>query len=380
MDPATPSLQELIAQRENSALEFKRDGIGPDELAKEFVGMLNRDGGTVLIGVEDDGSISGVKKATEEWISNIARNNIIPSADLQVTRNTIGTHEVLQINIPKGKDKPYQTNKNQFIIRIGSTNRNATQQELLRLFQQSGVFHFDTTPVPETNTAELNWTKLNTYFSAYGIDITRESDPSILLKNTEIMHQNGELTVAGLLIFGIRPQQFLYNASISFAHFNGNDIAEELIDKQVIEGPLDQQIITTLSVIKNNWRTPSVINGALRQNTDTSYEDRVFRELIVNACAHRNYSISGSRIRVFLFQNRIEFRSPGRLPNTVTIEKLPYGVSHATNPVVVKFLENMGYIDKLGRGLPMVVQAAKLINQSVLFQEFGEEFIVTLTR
>ena len=281
-------LLELILQGENSALEFKRDAITADDFAKEIVAMLNRDGGTILIGVEDDGSISGVTKTDEAWVSNIARNNVIPATDLMVKSISINDVQVLAVTVPKGQDKPYQTNRNQFLIRVGSTNRNATQQELLRLFQQSGVFHFDATSLTQTDISELNQTKLHDYFSPYGIDFVREENKVSLLKNTDIINDLGELTVAGLLIFGIRPQKFLHNASISFAHFNGNDISNELIDKQLIEGNLDYQINTGLSVIKNNWRAPSTIEGTTLKYSSTQYEDRVFRELLVNACAHRN--------------------------------------------------------------------------------------------
>lgn len=373
-------IAQLIAQGENSALEFKRDGIDPDDLAKEIVGMLNREGGVILIGVEDDGNISGIEKTNEEWISNISRNNIIPAADLIATKVEIKDRYIFYLEVPKGKDKPYQTNKAQFIIRVGSTNRNATQQELLRLFQQAGVLHFDATPVTGTSPAALNQTALDQYFTPYGIDLSREENPQVLFRNTEILHETGELTVAGLLTFGINPQRYLHNACVSFAHFAGTEITDTLIDKQVIEGTLPNQVNTVLAIIKNNWRTPSIIEGLKTVPTDTVYEDRIFRELLVNACVHRNYSIHGSRIRIFLFDNRIEFRSPGRLPNSVSIEKLAYGVSHAPNPVIVKFMENLGYIDKLGRGLPMVVQAAKSKGKTVLFEEFGEEFIVTLFR
>ncbi len=106
--------------------------------------------------------------------------------------------------------------------------------------------------------------------------------------------------------------------------------------------------------------------------------DKVFRELLVNACVHRNYAIHGSRIRVLMYKDRLEVISPGRLPNTVTIEKLRRGVSYAVNPVIVKFMENFRYIDKLGRGLPMVWAEAEKIGKQPVFAEFGEEFKVAL--
>ncbi len=100
--------------------------------------------------------------------------------------------------------------------------------------------------------------------------------------------------------------------------------------------------------------------------------------MLTNAVVHRNYAIVGSRIRLFLFEDRMEIISPGRLPNTVTVEKLPFGVSFATNPVIVKFMENLNYIDQLGRGLPMVYQEAVDNGMLVRFEEIGEEFKVTL--
>jgi ATP-dependent DNA helicase RecG len=109
---------------------------------------------------------------------------------------------------------------------------------------------------------------------------------------------------------------------------------------------------------------------------------KVFRELIVNACVHRNYAIIGSKIRLLMFSDRIEFISPGRLPNTVTIDKLKAGVSYASNPILLKFMENLRYVERLGRGLPMVYHEVRKLGQEVVFKELGEEFrvIVPLRR
>jgi ATP-dependent DNA helicase RecG len=212
----------------------------------------------------------------------------------------------------------------------------------------------------------------------YDVDFEHDADREGLLINTDILTEQAVPTLAGLLVFGINPQRYLPDACVSFAHFAGTEIAEELIDKQVIGGTLDRQIEGTLAVIKNKLRAGSRINGARTEPTAYVYPDKVFRELLVNACVHRNYAIRGSRIRVFLFADRIEVISPGRLPNTVTVEKLRRGVSYAVNPVLVKFMENLRFIDKLGRGLPMVYREAVTNGRKVVFEEVGEEFRVTL--
>jgi len=186
------------------------------------------------------------------------------------------------------------------------------------------------------------------------------------------------VTIAGMLLFGSNPSKHLPQNGISFAYFRGKSINEELIDKQNVDGNLDYQVDTGVAVLKNHLSKPSTIVGAKRVDTIYRYPDKVFRELLTNAVVHRNYAIIGSRIRLFLFEDRLEVISPGRLPNTVTIEKLRFGVSFATNPVIVKFMENMNYIDQLGRGLPMVYQEAMNNGKKVVFEEIGEEFKVTL--
>ena len=130
--------------------------------------------------------------------------------------------------------------------------------------------------------------------------------------------------------------------------------------------------------IKNNILTPSVIIGLKRVDTQEIYPDKVFRELITNCCAHRNYAITGSKIRILLFHNRIEFISPGKLPNTITIDKLSAGVSYRRNQLLTKFMVVLRLMDTFGRGLPNVIAEAKRLKKSILFEEIGEEFKVTL--
>ena len=374
-------LKILLQQGENNAVEFKSAGVSVDGLAKEIVAFANTLGGSILIGVEDDGFISGVNNApqVEEWVTNICRQNVIPPIQVTINIEVSDNRDVVHVEVPKGKDKPYQTNKNQYLIRVGTTNRTASPQELLRLFQQAGVFHFDATGVFKTTITDLNASKLDKYFEQYGVDFSSELDKERLLINTDLMTDEKEATVAGLLVFGINPQKYLHNASISFAHFEGNSLSDSLLDKQVIDGTLDYQIDRCLAIIKNNIKHPSVIQGAKTVDTHFLYPEKVFREIIVNACLHRNYAILGSRIRVFLFDDRLEIRSPGRLPNTVTVEKMKAGVSYASNPVLLKFMENLRYIDKLGRGIPMVNQTAIQNNKQLDLEETGEEFVLTLS-
>lgn len=372
----------ILEKGENGYVEFKEADVRPDSIAREIVGFANSQGGLILIGVSDAGEVKGIEtsKNYNEFISNISRNNVIPAIECQYNEIELENKTISIIEVPKGFDKPYQTLDGKFLLRVNSTIRTASQGELLRLFQQVGMFHYDLTGIRNSSVADLNMYQIDKYFDKYVLKLSEENETEKIniLKNAEILTNEGEMTVAGALIFGINPPKHLAQSGISFAKFAGNEIDSELLDKKTINGSLDVVIDTCTSLLQNFIPTPTDIIGNKRVETKSGWSSRVFREIIANACIHRNYSIIGSKIRVFMFDDRIEIISPGRLPNTVTIEKLKIGVSYAVNPVIVKFMENMGYIDKLGRGIPMVFRESKNIGKTVEIKEIGEEFKVTL--
>jgi ATP-dependent DNA helicase RecG len=250
------------------------------------------------------------------------------------------------------------------------------------MFSLEDVFHFDATGIPGTGIRDLNLSKVAAYFERYDVVFAEEpeEDKTRILMNSDILTPEGEVTVGGMLVFGIPVARYLPQSGVAFAHFAGCEISDALLDRRMIEGTLDYQVDTGVAIIKDNWRMPSTIVGTRREPMGFVYKDKVFRELLTNAVVHRNYAIRGSQIRVFMFDDRIEFRSPGRLPNTVTVEKLKIGVSYAVNPILVKFMDNLRYIDHLGRGLPMVYREATENEKLVAFKEVGEAFWVVLGR
>ena len=259
-----------------------------------------------------------------------------------------------------------------------------TRGELMRLFQSSGVIHFDISPIEVTTKKDLNMDLIRDYYLNYNMfDLYEETEEFVerILINADILKEISgikECSVGGLLIFGRNIESYLPQSGISFAHFAGDDITKDLMDKKQISGNLPDIADQTLTIIKNNIKTPSTIIGALREEKD-AYPTIVLREAIVNSLVHRNYSIVGSKVRILMFTDRIEFHSPGKLPNTVTIEKMKIGVSYSRNPFLVKYMENLRYIDQLGRGIPMIIKTMKTLNaKEPKLEEAGEEFILTI--
>ncbi len=378
-------IYEILEKGENSYVEFKEEGVKAKDLAEEIIAFANAEGGIILIGVNDGGNITGVTEANiEEKVMNICRNNCIPNIIPCFEFIKIEDKLVAILTIQKGSNKPYYTIDNKYYIRVGSTKRIASREELLRLFEANGALHYEISPVLNTSIEDLNLNIIREYFLKYNaFDLNEESKDSIkrILYNADLLtEEDGKFlcTVGGLLIFGNNPEKRLSQNGISFAHFKGNEITDELIDKKTIEGRIPDIAEHIMVIIKNNIKNPSVVSGLKRLERE-EYPMLVLREAIVNTLVHRNYSISGSKIRIFMFDDRLEFHSPGRLPNTVTIEKMRIGVSYARNPLLVKYMENLRYIDQLGRGIPMIIKAMRDIGaKEPLMQESGEEFILTI--
>ncbi|MEE4358758.1 MAG: RNA-binding domain-containing protein [Desulfococcaceae bacterium] len=381
MENQKSRIQEILSQGENRRVEFKSGSVRADSLAVEMSAFANTAGGIILVGVEDNGDITGIERTDfEEWVSNIARQNIVPAIQPEVYNVTIDQKNIGVIEIPKGAYKPYQTIDGRYRIRVGSTNRIATKEELSRLFQQSGLVHFDISHVDGTSVKDLDINRLHQYWSTYYEifyqDLEQEEQLNILL-NADIINKTEDTlnaTVGGLLIFGKNPQRRLPHSSIIFAVFSGNDITSELLNKKEICGTLTDIIDNTAGLMELYIPKPSVINGLKREEI-SNIPRKVIRESLVNAVCHRDYSIANQKITVYKFSDRFEITSPGNLPNTLTVEKVRYGNSAPRNLFLLKYLDNFRYIDGLGRGIPMMI---KLMGQRAVFEEIGDRFRVIL--
>lgn len=371
------NINEIIQQGENSAVEFKAADVRPESLAKEMVAFANHLGGRILLGVDDGGAVVGVNKpCVEEWVMNIARNNVVPGLQVDVNEHVIADLRVVEVVVPKGLHKPYQTLDGKYLLRVGSTNRQATKEELSRLFQQAGLVHFDIAPVGLTE-KDLNTAVLEAYWDTYYSLNWAKLEPAAktrVLINSDILTQDGEVTVGGAMLFANNPQKALPQASVVFAVFAGVDKTSDLIDKKEIVGTLSQQVDNALGLIKLYLTRSSKIEGAQRVERELVPE-KVLREALVNALVHRDYSINNQKCSVYIFENRLEITNPGALPNTLTIEKLRYGHSAPRNMFLLKFMDNYRYIDGLGRGIPTMVAA---MGERIKFEEVGAAFRVTI--
>jgi ATP-dependent DNA helicase RecG len=375
-------IQALIDQGENGAIEFKRSDVRPEGLAREIAAFSNTSGGTVLIGINDNGIVTGTgdRENIEEWAANVVRNNVVPATQPEIQLVEFKNNHVLMIEVPRGKDKPYQTIDGKYWIRVGSTNRMATKEELSRLFQQAGLIHFDIAPLEGTEFSDLDERKLHEYWHTYySINYRKleNAEQRRLLLNADILanREKEELvSVGGMLLFGKEPQRRVPQSAIVFAVFDGVELTETLLDKQEIVGTLPELIRQTGAKIRTFLPRPSTLSG-LQRDEHPAIPDKVIREALVNAVCHRDYSLANHRIAVYIFRDRLKISSPGRLPNTLTLEKILTGNSAPRNHLLLKYLDNLKFIDGLGRGVPMIKRE---MGNCFQYVEEGEMLHLTL--
>lgn len=376
-------LLQKIAAGEDSFTEFKERFDNPESIAGEIVAFANMDGGKILFGVRDDGIIVGVEKARqlEQNLMNVCRNNCQPAILPKISRIEVDGKLLLVLEITGIFDKPYRTSGGRYYLRVGSTKRDITREELARLIQSAGLVQYDEMPIPNTNLDDLDIESFEEYYQQqFGEPISDVNiPPETLLKNMRLMHADGSLSLGGLLFFGKQPQLFLPYTRLSAVCFAGEQICEEFIDRKEIEGRMPKMVEEIEIFLKRNTRIAAQIKG-FRRTDLPQYDMLALREAVINALAHRDYSIRGAQIRVFIFDDRVEVISPGKLPNTITVENLRYGVHYERNPLICRLLSHFGYMSSIGTGIPrLIIRLSKqLSGKEPKFEVNGEQFRVTV--
>lgn len=372
----TPTeLAELLCNGEDSTLEFKRDDVPNHDLARELVAFLNLAGGTVLLGVEDDATISGTTRSRlDEWVSELCRIKIEPPIVplLSWIKDAEPGRDVLAVRVTLGPNKPYarvHDGRKTYFIRVNNTVREASREELERMFQASGRLHYGLKPVPGADFAAFDLRRLKDYF----IRVLRGSAPDdddflgweTLLTNVELMTENAGQRVAtidGMLLFGRATKRFVPQSGIRAICYPGTEPDYATLADEALRGPMvplgsmDGTVVEPGLVeqawdfVRRNTTPMSHLEGGRRIDR-WEFPESVLRETVVNALVHRDYSIAGTDILLAIYEDRLEVQSPGRLPNTVTLEGMKAGMRYARNQTLVNVLRDYGYVDARGMGV-----------------------------
>ena len=350
-------IQQLIKAGESSRIEFKSTAFHNDSLAKEVVAFANMKGGTIYIGITEEGQLQSVERGVEERIVNICRNNIQPSIIPDIEPLIVDDNRILRIKIDAGGHKPYKVKtNNRFYIRAGSVSIEPSNEELVRLFQDGQQLHFEVSSLFPFDRKQFDLVRFRDYIERYrGLEYD-ESELEQLLYNMQFVDEQQRVTVVGALFFATDPTRHLPQNGIELNYFAGEDTSSEILDYQAEGGTIVTSIDSAIGFIKKNSMVRvKFIEESSRRVELADYDLGVIRELVVNAFMHRDWSIFGQRIRINLYSNRLEIFSPGKLPNTLNIARALAGISYYRNPNISQLLKDYRLADRVGRGLQKVV-------------------------
>ena len=392
-------LLEIIANGENSGVEFKRDDLRTQDLAKELVAFSNLQAGMVLLGVEDDGTITGLtRQDLEEWVMNVCRDKIRPAIVpfFEVVRGVKDDHDVAIVRVTRGYDVHalWHNNTNRYLIRVGTQSREASPEELARLFQQRGSVRAELRPVSGAVLANLDHRRLRNYFR----DIRQQDVPDdddeeawqSLLINTEVMTEEG-VTVGGMMLFGATPNRFLPHAGIDAVAYPGTEQDYEAQERAALRGPMtpllsqgdgfveNGLVEQALDFVQRNTRMVVEAQGGRRVERPV-YPLDALREGIVNALIHRDYLLTSTDIELAVYSNRLEIVSPGRLPNGITPDRMRFGTRSARNQLLKDVMRDYRYLEHMGMGIPRkIVRGMREHNGTEPdLVELDERFIIRL--
>jgi ATP-dependent DNA helicase RecG len=318
--------------------------------------MANARGGTVLLGVSPradkpvgvDDAENAVNRILEAALS-IEPPLIIPFPQ---TVRVKGTPMVV-VQVPRGMPHVYALD-GRYLTRDGGANVALSPHVLRRLVLERGDVTFESQPTRNARKEDIDWEQVEAYVAQVrgmgGI-----SPEQILLKRGCLVKENDELrpTNAGILLFGKDPQQFLRGSDITAARFAGMQMGD-VFTRQDINGTLPQQIRRVETFLIDNLRKGVHLGEHMARTEQMEYPLQAVRELVVNAVSHRDYSIQGDGIRLYLFSNRLEITSPGGLPGSVTIANI-VDERFSRNSAIVQVLSDMGFIERLGYGVDRVL-------------------------
>ncbi len=375
-------LKERILRGEDCRTEFKEGLLRREAIVKSIVSFANTEGGQLIIGVNDTGDITGIENLDEAMriIDDLSYNRCEPPVTVLQERMEADNKIILIVNVPKGSNRPYRTESGHYYIRSGNRSRQASREELLRLFQSSESIYFDESTAGKANYRDLNIDYFVEFANQYlHIPVEEEELPNYL-RNLRLIDRNDKPTVTGLLFFGKRPSDFLHYSRIVCACIKGDDIAIAPFDKKEITGKIPELIEDTRRFLRLYLVTEHKIEG-FASELNEEIPEVALREAIVNAIAHRDYTISAP-IRVIIYSDRVEIRTPGKLPNTVTIESIKIGGAHVLrNPTIYNLLYKMGMVTDLGSGVRRIIKLVRShTGKDADFLLTDSEFIVTLPR
>lgn len=354
------SIEELVTRKESQTYDRKSARKDPKGLSNHIVAFANADGGTLVIGIEDNGEITGIDEHADR-INEILRipfdfckpSILIDTETVECIDRTGKSNHLLIITIPQSPELHANQHDDVF-YRMGDKSQKLSFDDRLRLMYSKGSRYFEDEPVADSSIDDIDMDFVASYCRKIGY--IKSPEEYIRQNKTYIVSKNSrqEMSGAAILLFGKNPQQYFQRARIRFIRYDGIEakVGTEMnvVKDKIFTGCVLDMVEKTLAFVRDQIKDYTYLGKDGKFVTTPEFPEFVWKEIIINAVTHRDYSIKGTDIQIKMFDDRIIVESPGNLPGIVRLNNIRQ-VHFSRNPKIASFLHEYNYVQEFGEGV-----------------------------
>ena len=361
IDP-TLTIEKLKTMAESQFFDRKSARIAIRDFAHHLSAFANASGGLVAIGIEDDGRITGVTALQENSFRQAAFDNlrIPPEYEIEMVPCALengSDGQIMLFHISTSANDVIKMKNGEAYLRVGDHSVKLSAEMLAELEYSKGIKSYEARVIEDATIDDLDHELIHRYVQMLNPTVSTPLD--VLKGRGLIKEKNGayQITVAAILLFGRVPTQFLPGARVRFLRYEGvtAEVGSRfnLVKDVTIERPLDQMLTDGRQLLESQMREFQQLgrDGVFKRIPE--YPAFAWLEGLVNAVAHRDYSLQGDYIRITMYDDRIEFSSPGRLPSIVTVDNIQT-TRFSRNPMIARVLSDFGWVRELNEGVKRI--------------------------
>jgi len=377
-------LSTIIKHGESSKVQFKERMPNPDSFAHELIAFSNSNGGIIVFGVNDKtGNLNGLSfseiQQINQSIANITSQKVYPPVYLTIETVTVDDNALLLINVEEGISKPYKDSNGTIYVKNGADKRKVTSNDEIARLLGSRNMLADETEIFDTSIKDIDTRLFSEYFKKeFGMSYEEKGLTLEEALNAKKVMRNNHVTLAGLLFFGVEPQSFRPAFTIKAAMFAGNDIGGNTYRSKPedLTGIIPELFKQGMMYLKSSIK---YLQNGQEFNSHGIPEISIvaMQEVLQNALIHRDY-FKNAPVRLLVFDNRIEIISPGKLPNSLTVDDVKFGNPVIRNNQIAMFASRTLPYSGLGSGLRRAF--AEQPDMELENDVSGEQFIVRFPR
>lgn len=361
IDP-TLTIEKITSCTENQYFDRKSARIATRDFAHHLSAFANASGGVIVVGVEDNGNITGVSDDERNNFRKAVREFLLVSPKYEVEEikclDIYGNDTIIMLfHIDISADEIICMKNGDAYLRVGDSSKKLSPSEFTSLEYSRGIKSFESRIIDDAFEEDLNLDLIEQYMNILNIEVSSWQDVFKARGLLKRKNDQWKFTAAAILLFGKIPTQFFTCARVRFLRYEGINAGVgtnmNLVKDITIEKPLPILIEETQKLLQSQMREFQRLGKNGKFIKVPEYPDFAWLEGLVNAVTHRDYSIQGDYIKIEMYDDRLEFKSPGRLPSIVTVENIQ-STRFSRNPVIARILSDFGWVRELNEGVKRI--------------------------